>query len=140
MLDRPGAQELAGSDDLSAVKHLNIRADLEEGLEAGALRDLGERLPMLEELRLANGSRAPRIRDLGTSLPRLRVLWLARCGVQVCRADSNDSRAGCDCSSLPGSVPADCRRAAQSTSPLASPFASRCFSHRLFLRTLHPFG
>ena len=77
------SQELTGSEDLSAVTYLELRADLEEGPEAAALRDLGQRLPALEELRFSNGSRVPRIRDLGTSLARLRVLWLSRCAVQV---------------------------------------------------------
>ena len=77
------SQELTGSEDLSAVTYLELRADLEEGPEAAALRDLGQRLPALEELRFSNGSRVPRIRDLGTSLARLRVLWLSRCAVQA---------------------------------------------------------
>eukprot|EP00966_Prymnesium_polylepis_P248608 5748052-Prymnesium_polylepis.1 len=67
---------LAGSTDLSTVNFLQMAVDS----EYVPLGTLGERLPVLEQLKL-NGSSIPSIRFLGTSLSKLRVLWICRCGL-----------------------------------------------------------
>ena len=68
---------LAGSEDLSSVRFLQMTVDTSEN----TLGDIGRRLPNLQELRL-NQSYITTLRDLGTALQELRVLWIARSGLQ----------------------------------------------------------
>jgi len=69
--------DLCGTRDLSSVLFLETRIDSEEI----TMRDLGARLPNMNELKL-NNSNIPCIRDLGTSFSHLQVLWLSRCNLK----------------------------------------------------------
>jgi hypothetical protein len=71
-----GLQAYLATDNLEAVKFLEIRADATQV----SLSVIGERLPNLRELKLSN-STLTSLRDLGTSLKNLEVLWASRCGL-----------------------------------------------------------
>lgn len=68
---------LAGTRELETVRFLQMAVDS----EFVPLSCLGERLPVLEQLKL-NGSCLSSLRYLGTSMTQLRVLWLCRCGLK----------------------------------------------------------
>mmetsp|Transcript_34118 Transcript_34118/g.106850 ORF Transcript_34118/g.106850 Transcript_34118/m.106850 type:complete len:167 (+) Transcript_34118:33-533(+) len=70
-------RELTGCDDLNNCLFLEARVNSEEVI----IRNLGEKLPRLIELKL-NNSNINSIRDLGTAFKKLMVLWMSRCNLQ----------------------------------------------------------
>lgn len=65
------------TEDLSAVKDLQIELDVEEQ----CIDSVGDYLPSLESLKL-NGSAISCIRDLGTRFRNVKFLWLNRTGLK----------------------------------------------------------